>query len=107
MPLFQEEIRAVPGGFEWKDVALSPTVQHAAPAELTPSDILAAAEGAYSAGSQTYRGECLPTWNPNAMAPTPVRLPMYQHPIGREGGIGAGRDKQKAARQQSRAVRAD
>ena len=83
MPLFQEEIRAVPGGtgFEWKGVALSPTVQQAGPAGVTPSNLLAAAEGAYSAGSQTYRGSAMPTWHPNAMVPTPVR-PMFQHPHG-------------------------
>ena len=46
---------------------------------MTPSQLLSAVEGAYSAGSQTYRGSVMPTWHPNAMLPTPVRLPMFQH----------------------------
>ena len=84
MPLFQEKIRARADGtgFEFQGMALSPTVQQAGPAGVTPSRLLSAAEGAYSAGSQTYRGSVMPTWHPNAMVPTPVRLPMFQHPHG-------------------------
>ena len=80
MPLFQEKIRARADGtgFEFQGMALSPTVQQAGG---TPSRLLSAAEGAHSAGSQTYRGFVMPTWHPNAMVPTPVR-PMFQHPHG-------------------------
>ena len=86
MLLFQEEVRAVPGAFERKGMALSPTVQQAAPAELTPSNLLAVAEGAYSPASQTYRGDILATRHPSSMVPTPVRLPTFQHPIGKGWG---------------------
>ena len=70
-PLFAEEIeRTADGtGFEFRGIALSPTVQQAGPASVTPSNLLAAAEGAYSPGSQTYRGSVMPTWHPNAMVP--------------------------------------
>jgi hypothetical protein len=69
MPLFQEKIRAraYGTGFEFQGMALSPTVQQAGPAGVTPSQLLSAADGAYSAGSQTYRGSVMPTWHPNAM----------------------------------------
>ena len=67
-------------------MALSPTVQQAGPAGVTPSNLLAAVEAANSPASQSYRGSCLPTWNPNAMVPTPVRLPMFQHPFGKGWG---------------------
>ena len=81
MPLFQEKIRATADGtgFEFRGMALSPTVQQAGPAGVTPSQLLPAAEGAYSAGSpcgsqtSTYRGSVMPTWHPSAMPPTPVR----------------------------------
>ena len=87
-PLFQDKICAAADGtgFEFRGIALSPTVQQAGPAGVTPSNLLAAAEGAYSAGSQTYRGSVMPTWHPNAMVPTPVRLPVFQHPIGKGYG---------------------
>ena len=78
LPLFQEEVSEVH--------TISPTVRRTVPAELTPSVLLAAAETAYSPASQTYRGSCLPTWNPNEMVPTPVRLPMFQHPTGKGWG---------------------
>ena len=59
MPLFQEKMRARADGtgFEFQGMALSPTVQQAGvqQAGVTPSQLLAAAEGAYSPGSQTYR----------------------------------------------------
>ena len=61
LPLFQEEVSEVQ--------TISPTVRRTVPAELTPSNLLAAAEGAYSAGSQKYRGSMMPTWHLNAMAP--------------------------------------
>ena len=83
MPLFTDSGST---GFEFQGVALSPTVQQAAPASLTPSNILAAAEGAFSPSSRTYRGSVMPTWHPSAMPPTPVRLPMFQHPIGKGWG---------------------
>ena len=85
-PLFAEEIqaRADGTGFEFRGVALSPTVQQAGPAGVTPSNLLAAAGGAYSPESQTYRGSVVPTWHPNVPSTwTPVRLPMFQHPIGK------------------------
>ena len=87
-PLFQEHITpAADGkGFEFRGIALSPTVQQAGPAGVTPSQLLAAAEGGYSPGSQRYRGSVMPTWHPNAMVPTPVRLPRFQHPIGKGFG---------------------
>ena len=79
----QEKMRARADGtgFEFQGMALSPTVQQAGPG-VTPSQLLAAAEGAYSPRSQTYRGSVMPTWHPNAMLSTPVRLPMFQHPHG-------------------------
>ena len=46
LPLFQEEVSEVQ--------TISPTVRRTVPAELTPSVLLAAAEAAYSDGSQTY-----------------------------------------------------
>ena len=55
LPLFQDEVSEVQ--------AISPTMRRTVPAEMTPSLLLAAAEGAYSAGSQTYRG----------LSPTPVQ----------------------------------
>ena len=84
MPLFQKKIRAVAdGGFEWRCMPLSPTVQQAGPAGLTPSRLLSAVEVAYSPASQAYRGLSAPTWHPvMTMAPMPVRLPMYQHSHG-------------------------
>ena len=98
----------MPGGFEWKGVALSPTVQQAAPAELTPSNLLGAAEGAYSAGSQTYRGECMLTHGESECNGTHAGAVADVPTSDRKGvGIGAGGYKQKAAWQQSRAVRAD
>ena len=76
LPLFQEEVSEVQ--------AISPTVRRTVPAEITPSVLLAAADAAYSAGSQTYRGlEPTPV---QTMPPTPVRLPMFQHPFGKGWG---------------------
>ena len=73
----------VSNGRVWRSHQLC---QQAAPAELTPSNLLAAAEGAYSPASQTYRGDILATWHPSSMVPTPVRLPTFQHPIGKGWG---------------------
>ena len=76
LPVFQEEVSEVQ--------AISPTVRRTVPAEITPSVLLAAADAAYSAGSQTYRGlEPTPV---QTMPPTPVRLPMFQHPFGKGWG---------------------
>ena len=76
LPLFQEEVSEVQ--------AISPTVRRTMPAEMTPSLLLAAVEGAYSAESQTYRG--LSPTPVTTMAPTPVHLPMFQHSIGKGWG---------------------
>ena len=56
------------------------------PGPVTTSRLLSAAEATYSPANQLYRGSCLPTWNPNEMVPTPVRLLMFQHPTGKGWG---------------------
>ena len=78
LPTFAEEVSEVQ--------TISPTVRRTVPAELTPSNLLAAAEGAWSSPGGKYRGSVMPTWHPSAMAPTPVRLPMFQHPTGKGWG---------------------
>ena len=87
-PLFQEEMSEVQ--------AISPTVRRTVPAELTPSVLLGAAE---AAGVLGWEPMFVPT-PVQTMAPTPVRLPIYQHPTDQEGGegvgIGAGRHQPEA-----------
>ena len=108
MPLFQEEIRAVPGGFEWKGVALSPAVQQAAPASLTPSISWLLLKVRFRLRAKrnvvTYSQRGTPQ---QIMVPTPVRLTNVPTSDRQGVGVGAGRYESKAAWQQSRAARAD